>query len=114
MRDDRQRLVDIEEAIADIERYAGGGRDAFDRDELIQTWILHHLQIVGEAVRMLSADFRQKHPEVDWARVIGTRNVLVHHYFGIDKALVWHVVEHDLPTLKSKIAALLRESQPGP
>lgn len=51
MRDDRERLLDIVEAIERIEKYTVRGRTAFDEDELIQTWVLHHLQIIGEAVR---------------------------------------------------------------
>lgn len=50
MRDDRERLLDILEAIERIEKYTARGRSVFDKDELIQTWVLHHLQIIGEAV----------------------------------------------------------------
>ena len=53
MRRDRQRLEDILEAIERIEKYATGGRANFDGDELVQTWVVHHLQIIGEAVRGL-------------------------------------------------------------
>jgi uncharacterized protein with HEPN domain len=67
MRDDRERLLDIQEAIERIEKYATRGRDTFEHDELIQTWILHNLQILGEAARAISADLKQQHPEVSWA-----------------------------------------------
>ena len=50
MRDDRERLKDIQEAIERIERYTSKGRKAFERDELIQGWVVHHLQLIGEAV----------------------------------------------------------------
>ena len=56
MRDDRERFLDILEAIENIEKYALRGKTAFESDELIQTWIVHHLQIIGEAVRGLSQD----------------------------------------------------------
>lgn len=56
MRDDRERLLDIQEAIERIQKYAERGRETFERDELIQTWILHNLQILGEAARAISAD----------------------------------------------------------
>jgi uncharacterized protein len=55
MRDDRERLLDIQEAIERIEKYAARGRETFERDELIQTWVLHNLQILGEAARAISA-----------------------------------------------------------
>lgn len=109
MRDDRERLLDIQEAIARIERYAARGRAAFEQDELIQTWVIHHLQIIGEAARALSAARKQQHPEVPWSQIAGMRNILVHHYFGIDAAVVWAVVERDLPSLHQQVAALLDE-----
>jgi uncharacterized protein with HEPN domain len=55
MRDDRQRLLDVQEAIEQIEKYTDQGRDAFDQNELIQTWVIHYLQIIGEACRAISA-----------------------------------------------------------
>jgi len=62
MRDDRLRLADMLEAIELIEKYAQRGRVAFDEDELIRAWIVHHLEIPGEACRGLSDDFRKAHP----------------------------------------------------
>ena len=78
MRDDRERLLDIQEAIARIERYAELGRDAFEQDELIQNWMISHLQIIGEACRALSEDLRGQYPEVPWRAIMGMRNILVH------------------------------------
>ncbi len=109
MRDDRERLLDAREAIEKIEKYAVRGRQAFQQDELVQTWILYQLQILGEAIRSLSPQFRDRHPAAPWAKVIGMRNILVHHYFGIDTEAVWSVVQHDLPDLKRSIEAILRE-----
>ncbi len=109
MRGDRERLFDIHEAIQRIERYAIQGRAALTRDELIQTWMVHYLQIIGEAARALSADFRERHPEIPWAHIIGMRNILVHRYFGIDIDAVWSAVERDLPELKGQIEAILAE-----
>ena len=107
MRRDRQRLEDILEAIERIEKYASGGRESFDRDELVQTWIVHHLQIIGEAVRGLSDEIRSAHPDIPWAQIAAMRNILVHDYFGIDLEEVWAAVVRDLPQLKAKIAAAL-------
>jgi uncharacterized protein with HEPN domain len=103
MRDDRLRLPDTLEAIGQIEKYSQRGRAAFDESELIKVWILHHLQIIGEACRGLSDDFRKTHPDELWSDVVGFRNVLVHQYFGIDLEAVWEVVVRDLPELKSKV-----------
>ena len=108
MRDDRERLLDILEAIERIEKYTARGRSAFDEDELIQTWVLHHLQIIGEAVRALSPETTSRTEEIEWSRMVGMRNILVHNYFGIDTEVVWAVIENDLQALKSKIQDFLR------
>ena len=109
MRDDHQRLLDILEAIERIERYSSRGRDAFSGDELIQTWVVHHLQIIGEATRRLTDEFRAAHPDAPWSKIIGMRNLLVHAYFGIDRDIVWQVVDRDLPVLRERIAAIVEE-----
>ena len=83
------------------------GRQAFEGDELIQSWIVRHLQIIGEAARALPETVRAQAPAVPWAKIIGMRHVLVHDYFGIDTAAVWEVVERDLPELKRQIEHLL-------
>jgi uncharacterized protein with HEPN domain len=88
MRDDRERVLDIREAIEKIESVTARGKDVFYRDELVQVWVIHHLQIIGEAVRGISPEYRIVHPEIPWSEIIGMRNILVHHYFGIDKDAV--------------------------
>lgn len=107
MRDDRYRLLDILEAIEQVERYAALGRTAFENQELVQTWVIHHIQIAGEAASKLSDIFRQKHPEIPWAQMAAMRNILVHEYFGVDLEEIWRTVEHDLPELKRRIQMLL-------
>lgn len=107
MRDDRERLLDIQEAIANIRKYAQRGRREFENEELIQTWIIHHLLILGEAVAALSDSFKEEHSDIPWSKIVGMRNVLIHNYFGIDLDVVWSVVEDDLPELQRYIEALL-------
>ena len=81
MRDDRERLQDVLEAIERIEKYAVQGRLELAKEELLQTWVVHHLTIIGEACRALSPSFRTNHPSEVWALAASLRNVLVHHYF---------------------------------
>ena len=107
MRAERERLLDILEAIERIEKYAEQGRTAFESDELIQTWIVHHITIIGEACRSLPADFQARHTSIPWADIIAMRNLLIHHYFGIDTDAVWTVVKHDIPELKMNIQAII-------
>jgi uncharacterized protein with HEPN domain len=108
MRDNREKLYDILEAIERIEKYAVQGREAFEENELIQTWFVQHLQIIGEASRVLSADIRDENPEVSWSQMIGMGNILTHNYFEIDLDIVWLVVERELPKLKPQIEAILQ------
>ena len=109
MRVDRLRLLDIIEAIERIEQYASQGYAAFNNQELIQIWVVHHLQIIGEAAGNLSDSFRQQHPEIPWAQIFAMRNILVHEYFGVDLNEIWQVVERDLPALKLQIQSLLAQ-----
>ena len=111
MREDREKILDIREAIEQVEKHAVEGKDAFDRDELIQIWMIHHIQIIGEAARALSMDFRKNHPDWPWSQMIGMRNILVHRYFGVDRQAVWGVVQHDLPLLKTSVETVLHELQ---
>jgi uncharacterized protein with HEPN domain len=109
MRGERERLLDILEAIERMEKYAVQGKTAFENDELIQNWMVNHITVIGEACRSLSDDFQAQYVNVPWADMIGMRNILVHHYFGIDKDAVWSVVEKDIPVLKFNIEMILRE-----
>ena len=81
MRDDAERLRDIMEAVERVERYTARGREAFDGDELIQSWLVRHLEVIGEAG--LSTGLREANPDVPWRSFVGIRNVLIHQYFGI-------------------------------
>ena len=112
MRAPEEKLLDILEAVARIERYTSEGRSRFDQDELIQTWVIYHLQTIGEAAARLKADFKQEHPEIPWSRYVAMRNILVHEYFGIDRDKVWRVVERDLPPLKASMRKLLGDKGP--
>lgn len=107
MRDNRQRLVDILEAIEHIERYATKGRAAFEQDELIQTWIVHHLAIIGEAAAKAGRDFHEAYPEIPWAQIVAMRNILIHDYFAVDLEAVWATVARNIPELKTQVGRLL-------
>jgi uncharacterized protein with HEPN domain len=95
--------------IEQIEKYAYQGEEAFKRDELIQTWMVHHIQIVGEAARALSEDVKKKYPVIPWSDIIGMRNILVHDYFGINKEVVWNVVSRHLLDLKREVENIVSD-----
>ena len=113
MRDPAERLRDIVEAIAAIERHSNCEKSAFERDELLQTWFVRHLQIIGEAARTIPEEIRALAPEIPWPQIAGMRNVLVHGYFEIDTDLVWDAVTRDVPALKPAIERLLASLDPA-
>jgi uncharacterized protein with HEPN domain len=82
VRDPRERLQDILEAIQHIQRHTSAGGQSFEQDELIQSWCVRHLQIIGEAARSLPDEIRNSIPKIPWSDIIGMRHVLVHNYFG--------------------------------
>jgi len=109
MRSERERLLDIQEAITRIEKYANLGKDAFLQDELIQNWIISQIAIIGEACRALPEEFQSKYANVPWADIVAMRNIVIHHYFGIDVEAVWSVVVRDIPNLKANVFQILAD-----
>jgi uncharacterized protein with HEPN domain len=109
LRDDGERLRDIDEAIEKIEKYVSIGYQAFIEDERTQVWIIHHLQVIGEASNHLSDELTEQNQDIPWADIVGLRNILVHQYFGIDLRQVWETAELDMPILKAKVREILQE-----
>lgn len=109
MKDDRVYLAHILEAIQDIEQYGSPGRDAFMTDKMRQDALIRKLEVIGEAVKNLSDNAKQRRPEIPWRRIAGMCDRLTHDYFGVDLALVWVAVERELPTLRTAVGQLLAE-----
>lgn len=107
MRSDRERLLDILEAIEKIEQHKAAQKPDFDADEMLQVWVVHYLQIIGEAAGRISPEMRERYPDIPWGQMIGTRHVLVHGYFEIDLDIVWTAVDVDLPQLKLQVTKIL-------
>lgn len=106
MKDDKLYLIHLSECIAKIESYVEGlGADEFLRNTLVQDAVLRNLQILSESTQRLSQDFKAHHSEIEWYKIAGLRNILVHDYLGIDLTTVWSVVTDKLPELKKLIEA---------
>lgn len=109
MRKDADLLLDILEAIEKLERPELQDEQQFLSNELFQVWAQHYLQIVGESSSRLSDDIRNKYPLVPWAQIVAMRNVLVHHYFGIDLEEIRETLQNDIPLLKRAVLEILKE-----
>ena len=109
---DADCLRHILNAIADIADFTKGGKAEFDGSRLIQEAVLRQLEVIGEAARRVTPATRSLRPSIPWRDVVDFRNRLIHGYFDVDLALVWDVVERDLPALKPQIETLLKELAP--
>lgn len=108
MEKDEVYLRHILDAIVIIEGYVRNvNRDAFLDNKLLQDGIVRELEIIGEAAKNLSQDFKEKHDHIPWRRIMSMRNRLIHEYFGVSLKAVWQTVEKDLPRLKKWIEDLI-------
>lgn len=87
---------------------AGLDKDKFMNNATLQKAFTRSLEIVGEAVKNLPSDFRDKYSYVNWKSMAGMRDKLIHHYFGVDYDIVWDVVANEAPKLKKQIIKILR------
>ena len=105
---DRLLLGHIRQCIERIEEYTGGDRTRFYNSHLVQDAVVRNLQILAESTQRLSGPLKATEPAVPWSAISGFRNVLAHNYLGIDLAVVWSVVEKDLPELGAAIERMSR------
>ena len=109
MKDDRLYLIRILECLSRIEQYTSEGKDTFMRDLKTQDAVLRNLQTLAESTQRVSANLKSAHQEVEWSKIAGFRNVLVHEYLGVNLVRVWEIIQHGLPELKKQVTAILKE-----
>ena len=101
-RDIRLYLDDILEAIRAIREYTSGMTyDSFAADRKTLDAVVRNPEIIGEAARSLPEEIKDKGGEIEWKKIIGLKNLLVHEYFGISKPVVWDIVQNKLDLLES-------------
>jgi uncharacterized protein with HEPN domain/predicted nucleotidyltransferase len=102
-RSDGTFLLHIFEALNDIVSYTSDGQAEFFAEKMRQDAVERKFEIIGEAVKNLSQGFREKYPNVDWSYMAKFRDLLSHHYFGIDLDVVWSIAREDVPQALKQI-----------
>ena len=103
-------IDDIWESIEKIERYTESmTRESFQNDEKTTDAVVRNFEIIGEAAGRLSEDFINQHSEIEWVKIIGLRNRIVHEYFGVDLQIIWQILINDLPTFKEALKIIRSE-----
>lgn len=103
-------LNDVLESIRKIEKYTKNMTYGdFREDELRQDAVARNLEIIGEAVKKIPDEIKNRKTEIEWKKIAGLRDILAHEYFGINLEIVWDVMENKLPDLKKNTQAILFE-----
>jgi uncharacterized protein with HEPN domain len=100
----------IIENINDIENFSKGiKKEDFLKNKEKQNAIIRSIEIIGEAVKNLHEKIKNTYPKVPWKGIAGTRDKIIHHYFGVDLELIWKVVKENLPDLKKEIVKIKKD-----
>ncbi|HLC73151.1 DUF86 domain-containing protein [Candidatus Pacearchaeota archaeon] len=104
MRDYKLYLDDIIESIDKIDRYVKGlDYKSFVSKEILIDAVLRNLEIIGEAVKNIPSNVREKYPNIEWNKIAGFRDIVTHAYFGIDEEIVWDIIKNKLFPLKKEV-----------
>jgi uncharacterized protein with HEPN domain len=107
MKDDLLYLKHILDSVERILRYTKGGEHEFMSSSLIQDAVIRNFEIIGEAAKQLSDDLYDDNPTVPWRDMARFRDILIHHYMGVDLKRIWNVIEQHLPDLKKHLELLI-------
>ncbi|MCU0653059.1 MAG: DUF86 domain-containing protein [Candidatus Pacebacteria bacterium] len=109
-RSQRAFVRDIYDCIRKVDIYVGGmSKSEFRKNDAMQDATVRRIEIIGEAAKNIAADFKKEHKEIPWKDICGMRDILTHDYFGINFDKVWKTIKEDLPPLKDKIKAILKD-----
>ncbi|MBI4125797.1 MAG: DUF86 domain-containing protein [Deltaproteobacteria bacterium] len=109
-RDYRVYLDDILQAIRQIYKYTEGmDFGSFNKDDKTFDAVVKNLEVIGEAAKNIPESVRVKSKDVEWQKIAGLRDILVHEYFGIDVEIVWDIVKNKLPTLQNQLETILSQ-----
>jgi len=107
---DINRLSHIIEAIDNLFEFTKDiSFEEYKNNKILRFAIIKNLEIIGEAAYLLTNEFKEKHPEVEWKVIIGMRHVLVHDYYQISDEMVWATIQTELLPLKEKVELYKRK-----
>lgn len=107
-KEDLVYIQHIRDAILRIEKYAQSiSYDDSKTNDLLQDGIIRQIEVIGEATKRLSSEFRLKSSSIPWKDIAGMRDKLIHNYFGVDIEAVWKTVKEDIPLLRQKVGKIL-------
>jgi uncharacterized protein with HEPN domain len=105
---DTERLQHILTAIDDILEFVKNKTfDDFQMNKMLKHAVYRNLTIIGEAANLLTTEYKDTHPCIEWGKIIGMRHVLVHGYYEADDSIVWCTITADLPLLRESIESLM-------
>ncbi len=108
MKDNLAYIDHIQQCICKIQEYTKNlNQSDFSTAELIQDAVIRNIEIIGEATKKISSDFKARYKEVPWKEMAGMRDKLIHDYFGVDVEVVWKTIQEDIPMLKSLIEQII-------
>lgn len=109
LRDYKVYLEDILQAVAKISKFTAGiSKENLFNDEKTLDAVIRNLEVIGEATKKVPEDIRLKCQDVEWKKISGLRDILIHEYFGIDHTIVWDIIQNKLPALEKQIQNFLK------
>ncbi|MEQ6377466.1 DUF86 domain-containing protein [Bacillaceae bacterium S4-13-56] len=101
-------LEDIYNASSKIQTYTNGlSYDEFIDNEMVADAVIKNILVIGEAVKNIPDEIRKNNPQIEWRKMAGMRDMVIHGYFSINYRMVWDVVQNKIPVLKQEIRKLL-------
>jgi len=108
-KDDTVFLKHILDAIDLIDDYLKDkSYEEFEENRMLQDAVIREIEIIGEATKNLSVEFKNKYSEIPWRQIAGMRDKLIHGYFGVDLGAVWDTATKDIPSLRKKLREILK------